>query len=77
MSMQITAKYLVAICALIGLTACPEKSPMTTNTKPAIVLANPPGTESIVLGMGCFWGAEPLLVAGLRYKYIDLYRLSL
>ena len=58
MRMQITAKYLVAICALIGLTACPEKSPMTTNTKPAIVLANPPGTESIVLGMGCFWGAE-------------------
>ena len=24
----------------------------------ALVLKNPPGTESIVLGMGCFWGAE-------------------
>ena len=31
---------------------------MTTNNKPDIVLANPPGTESVILGMGCFWGAE-------------------
>ncbi len=34
-----------------------------TNAKPAIVLENPAGTESIVLGMGCFWGAETSFVS--------------
>ena len=58
MSASLVARALVAACLLIGLTGCPEKSPVTTNTKPPIVLANPSGTESIVLGMGCFWGAE-------------------
>lgn len=34
---------------------------MTTpnaSTRQPITLQNPPGTESVVLGMGCFWGAE-------------------
>ena len=52
------SKWLAVCCVLIGLTACPEKSAMTTTAQPAIVLASPPGTETIVLGMGCFWGAE-------------------
>ena len=43
---------------MFGLTACSEKTSVTIPTKPAIALTNPPGTESIVLGMGCFWGAE-------------------
>ena len=56
--MHATAKWLVVCCILFSLTACPEKPTVITDVKPAIVLANPPGTESIVLGMGCFWGAE-------------------
>ena len=52
------ARLLTALCMLIGLTACSEKTPMTTSTKPPIALENPAGTESVVLGMGCFWGAE-------------------
>lgn len=32
-------------------------TPTPTTAQP-ITLNNPPGTESIVLGMGCFWGAE-------------------
>ena len=54
-------RWLTACLILIGLSACPEKTMVTTLPKPAlpaITLANPPGTESIVLGMGCFWGAE-------------------
>ena len=34
---------------------------MTTPTRSSqspLMLSNPPGTESVVLGMGCFWGAE-------------------
>ena len=57
-NVKCTARWLAALCALFGLTACPEGSPVNTQTKPPIVLTNPPGTESIVLGMGCFWGAE-------------------
>ena len=33
------------------------------SAKPPIVLKNPAGTESIVLGMGCFWGAEKRMSA--------------
>ena len=57
-------KCLAMICLLLGLTACPEKTTVINPTKPnavssaAITLTTPPGTESIVLGMGCFWGAE-------------------
>ena len=54
-------RWLMAFCVLIGLTACPEKTIVTTPTqltRPAITLTSAPGTESIVLGMGCFWGAE-------------------
>lgn len=62
--LQFAARGLAVIFLLLGLTACPEKTTVTTPTKPnapaspAITLNNPPGTESIVLGMGCFWGAE-------------------
>ncbi len=51
-------RWLMALCVLTGLTACPEKTIVTTPTESAITLTNQPGTESIVLGMGCFWGAE-------------------
>jgi hypothetical protein len=56
-------RYLAAFCILIGLTACPQRTSVMTNAKPAIVLENPAGTESIVLGMGCFWGAETSFVS--------------
>lgn len=55
---QALVRWLLAFCVLIGLTACPEKTIVTNPTKPAMTLANPPDTESIVLGMGCFWGSE-------------------
>lgn len=58
MSASLAARILAAICFLIGLSGCPEKPPVITNAQSAITLASPPGTESIVLGMGCFWGAE-------------------
>lgn len=47
---------------VLGLVACSqEKNRMTMPahaSNPTLLLNNPPGTESIVLGMGCFWGAE-------------------
>ena len=57
------ARCLAACGVLIGLMACfvaclQKNPPLMTDTKSAIVLSNPPGTESIVLGMGCFWGSE-------------------
>ena len=58
MSASLAARVLAAICFLICLSGCPENPPVITNAQSAITLASPPGTESIVLGMGCFWGAE-------------------
>ena len=58
MSASFAARALATVCLLIGLTGCPETPPVTNNAKPTISLVSPPGTESIVLGMGCFWGAE-------------------
>ena len=58
LGLQQATKFLAVLCLLTSLIACSERTPMTTNAKPAIVLQTPSGTESIVLGMGCFWGAE-------------------
>lgn len=58
LGLQQATRFLAVLCLLTSLIACSERTPMTTNAKPAIVLQTPSGTESIVLGMGCFWGAE-------------------
>ena len=54
--------WVVLSLAVFGITACSqEKNTMsapTPSTRPPIVLQSAPGTESVVLGMGCFWGAE-------------------
>ena len=56
--------WLVALCIALGLTGCSERKPMMTDSNPTpLVLSNQPGTESIVLGMGCFWGAEKRMSA--------------
>lgn len=49
----------VAALTVLSLSACSqEKKMMSSKTQP-IVLQNTPATaQSIVLGMGCFWGAE-------------------
>lgn len=54
-------RLLIIGLATFGITACTQEKAMTTNVtsnRTPIVLENPSGTESIVLGMGCFWGAE-------------------
>ena len=60
------ACFAVALTAFC-MTACSqEKTTMTApspSAKPPIVLKNSAGTESIVLGMGCFWGAEKRMSA--------------
>ena len=54
--------WMVISLAIFGMAACSqERNTMTTpnaSTRQPITLQNPPGTESVVLGMGCFWGAE-------------------
>lgn len=52
----------VVFLAAFGMAACSQeknivKAP-TPSARPPIVLKNPSGMESVVLGMGCFWGAE-------------------
>jgi peptide methionine sulfoxide reductase msrA/msrB len=62
---QISGSHLKTWLAIgltvFGITACSQERTMTnqtTSNRSAIVLDNPPGTDSVVLGMGCFWGAE-------------------
>jgi len=53
--------WLAIVLTVFGMTACSQERKMTTNeasNRAPIVLDNPPGTESVILGMGCFWGAE-------------------
>lgn len=57
------ARWLVVIIATLLVACTPEEKSMTTQQTPQnastpVVLPAAPGTESVVLGMGCFWGAE-------------------
>lgn len=54
---------MVAMLVVVGVTACSQEksamNPLGPSGKPPITLKNNPASaESIVLGMGCFWGAE-------------------
>ena len=56
---KMLTRFFMLCLLLTGLSACSEEKPMSQPAKPPIVLKNSPATaESVVLGMGCFWGAE-------------------
>lgn len=60
---NIVKVLLGALLVVLGATACSKEKSAVSQTnlmnKPPLVLKNVPASaESIVLGMGCFWGAE-------------------
>lgn len=55
--------WLLSVALLVACTPESKKMSDPQNTQTPIVLNNPAGTESIVLGMGCFWGAEKRMSA--------------
>lgn len=58
-------RWLLPLIMSLIVACTPESKKMSEQSAPQtpIVLNNPAGTESIVLGMGCFWGAEKRMSA--------------